>query len=112
MPSPTELSLKYFRDKDFIIAPVEKKVPHSFISQDAFGFGDLLVAKPGWGVALIQVTDMSHLAHREKKVREIPELWVWLRSNGRFILQGWAKRGPRGKKKVWTSTEREIKCPA
>ena len=79
-------------------APFPKK-------KDAYGFGDLLIARPDWGVGLVQVTSRSNLNAREKKSRAIPELKVWLESGGRFVLQGWQKRK---KERFWQMTEREI----
>ena len=37
-----------------------------------------------------------------------PKLRVWLRAGGRFQLHGWAKRGPRGKRKLWMVSRREV----
>jgi hypothetical protein len=95
----------------FIVAKVEQRVPipGMFVTRDAFNCGDLLIAKPGWGVALVQVTTTGHLNERQEKALDIHELRVWLESGGRFILQGWAKRGARGKVKLWALAEREVK---
>ncbi len=37
-----------------------------------------------------------------------PRLIEWLKSGGEFYCIGWAKRGGRGKKKVWTPSIRRF----
>lgn len=106
---PGERSMKRLRSFGFSVARVEQiihmpKAPFPF-KRDAFGFGDLLIAKPDWGVGLVQVTSRANLNAREKKSRAIPELKIWLESGGRFVLQGWQKRKKSG---FWEMTEREI----
>ena len=108
--TPTARSMKLLRDRGYIVCRVEQRVPHSFRTRDAFNFGDLLAATSRCGsqIALVQVTTTSHLSNREKKARDLPECWKWIDAGGRVFLHGWAKKGPRGKRKVWTCTEREI----
>lgn len=110
--TPSARSVQWFKNRGYIVARVEQRlhIPGSPWprTKDAFGFGDLLVALENFGVALIQVTSTGNLNAREKKSRELPELREWLKSGGRFILHGWAKRGARGKRKKWTLAEREI----
>jgi hypothetical protein len=107
--SPSARSAKRLRSFGFIVAFVEKIIhmPGAPFpkKKDAFGFGDLLISRPDWGVGLVQVTSRSNLNAREKKSRAIPELKVWLESGGRFILQGWKKDK---KSNFWQMTEREI----
>ena len=111
--TPTARSMKLLRDRGYIVCRVEQRVPHSFRTRDAFNFGDLLAAACATAetfgtIALVQVTTASHLANRERKARDLTECWRWIRAGGRVFLHGWAKKGPRGKRKVWTCTEREI----
>jgi hypothetical protein len=120
--TPTARSMKYFRDQKVPCCRVEQRlpIPGKFVTKDAFGFGDLLVlgylhyadvVGPHFreaGISLIQVTSTANLNAREEKIRGIPEAVMWAESGGRIFLQGWSKKGPRGKRKVWTLTEREI----
>jgi hypothetical protein len=108
--TPGARSMKHFREKGFIVAKVEQRlpIPGKFVTRDCLGFGDLLVAKPGWGVALVQVTSTANLSAREQKALDISALYTWLQSGGRFLLQGWRKGGARGERKTWKLTEREI----
>lgn len=122
--TPTQRSTKYLRDEGFIVAKVEQrlhmpKAPYP-ITRDAFYFGDLLVAHPREGVALVQVTggQGGNLAARVSKIilkpsdEEEPDVedlaYQWLEAGGRIFAHGWAKRGPRGKQKRFTLDAREI----
>lgn len=103
-------SLKHFRDAGFIVHKTEHWNAFAKRRIDCFGFGDLLVAGPVFGlIALVQVTTTANLAARRKKAMAIPALRIWLASGGRFLLHGWSKRGPRGKRKRWELTQQEIK---
>jgi hypothetical protein len=110
--TPCARSMKMLKDRSYIVAKVEQRLqmPNAPfpITRDAFGFGDLLVAAPGIGIFLVQVTSTANLNAREKKARGIPELRTWLESGGRFWLHGWSKKGPRGKRKTWQLSVREI----
>lgn len=106
--NPGPRSVKHLRKLGFIVDKVEQKlhIPGKHIKRDAFGIGDYLIAKEGFGVALLQVTSTDHLSHRQNKAIAIPELAAWLAAGGRFLLHGWDKRGE--KRKLWTLAEREI----
>jgi hypothetical protein len=128
--SPTSRSLKHLRDNGFIATKVEQVLhmpgrPFP-MKRDAFGFGDLLIAgPPGYGAGLVQVTDSSSITHRIKKIQGIAKDLTdekqvkeaiaanenaikWLTSGNHIMVHGWAKRGPRGKRKRWTLDERHI----
>jgi len=89
--------------------PPRLGMPAKMFKRDAFNFGDLLCFKPiclgvyatEKGIALVQTTSRSNQSERIKKIHEIPEAEGWLRSGGRIFVHGWAKRGPRGGRKVW-----------
>jgi hypothetical protein len=120
--TPTARSLQYFRKLKIPCCRVEQRlpIPGKFVTKDAFGFGDLLVmgyvrygdvVGPKFrdaGISLIQVTSTANMSARENKIRSIPESALWLESGGRIYIQGWSKKGPRGQRKVWTLTEKEI----
>jgi hypothetical protein len=106
--NPTARSIEYLRERGFIVHRVEHWNQFARRRIDAFGFGDLLIAKPNWGCALVQVTTNAHLAEHEKKMLDTPNLLVWLQADQRVLLHGWAKKGPRGGRKTWELTEREI----
>lgn len=108
--TPTARSMRHFRDAGFIVARVEQRlpIPGMHITRDAFGIGDLLVAKEGWGIALIQVTSRAHVLERREKSLASPNLPAWLYAGGRFFVQGWSKRGKRGERKTWAMLQMEI----
>lgn len=106
---PSARSMNRLRSFGFSVARVEQiihmpKAPFPF-KRDAFGFGDLLIARPDWGIGLIQVTTTKHMNDHEEKALALPDFDIWLKSGGRFVLQGWKKEK---KCNLWRMTEREI----
>jgi hypothetical protein len=113
--SPKARSLRDLRDRGFLVADVEKRlpIPGKFVTRDCYGFGDLLIAghDPKLGaplIGLVQVTSTGNMSAREKKIRALPEAARWLETGGAILLQGWSKRGKRGERKTWQLTERRI----
>ena len=108
--SPTRRSLVWCRDNGLVAGVVEKWNPHAKIRQDLFGWIDLIVLD-GHVTIGVQATSTSNMAAREHKIREdrAEALSAWLESPLRTAeVWGWAKRGPRGKRKVWTLKRTEI----
>ena len=124
-------SMKYFRDRGFMVAKVEQQlpIPGKFTKRDCYGIGDLLVCKPGWGIALVQVTGANNIEeHHATAMAAMTTLKIdcmnfvvlnlehWLSCGGRFIIHGWKKRGPKkergkpAKRKTWHVTEVEYGC--
>lgn len=108
--SPTQRSLKHLRDQGYTCAITEHW--NSFIKrrQDLFGFIDLVaIHKDHPGVMAIQTTSGSNVAARIEKILGVEESRTWLEAGNRLVVHGWAKRGARGKRKLWTVREVEIK---
>lgn len=111
MSSPTQRSLKHLRDAGWTACIVEKRIPFRNITVDAFGFGDILAFRHKHSefdypqIALVQTTSGSHAAHRRAKILSLTEHADWKAAGGIIILHGWAKQGPRGKRKRWTLRE-------
>jgi len=101
--SPTQRSLEYCRKNGWIAGVVEKWNPHARIRQDLFGCIDIIVIDDlEQGPLAVQATSgTGHAARRKKSIAE-PRLKLWLKAPARFEIWSWAKRGPRGKRKVWT----------
>lgn len=104
--------MKWLRERGFIVCRVEQILhmptrPFPF-KKDAFGFGDLLAAHPEHGIFLIQVTSTNNINARAEKISDdlkvAPLASQWIRSTGKIQVHGWARRGPRGKRKKWTIT--------
>lgn len=107
--SPTARSLAYLR-KVAIAQVVERYNPHAKRRVDLFGFIDIVALDTGPGVLGVQTTTADHISHRLAKLRQecAPQMACWLQRGNRLVIHGWGKRGPRGKRKTWTLTEREI----
>jgi len=100
MSSPTQRSLKVLRDDGFTAQVVEKWNPYAKIRQDLFGFIDI-VAVGGLGIVGVQTTTTVNMSARRKKIIESEAAQKWLAAGGKIEVHGWAKRGPRGKRKTW-----------
>lgn len=100
--SPTSRSKKHLSAEGWHVATVEQRIPHTFITRDAFGWADLLAVHPTGGIALVQVTSGPNLAARIAKARTVAgPLTAWLLAGGKLIAHGWRKVGPRGEPKRW-----------
>lgn len=56
----------------------------------------------------IQTTSGTNVSARFKKIIETEAARNWIVSGHRIIVHGWAQRGERGKRKLWTVREVEI----
>lgn len=106
--SPLQRSLKKLRDEGWMVAKTEHWNAFSRTRQDLFGFIDLLALR-GHNTLALQVTSGSNSSAREQKIRGLAQAGIWLAAGNRIVIHAWAKRGPRGQKKVWTCRETEIK---
>ena len=114
--SPASRSKQALQDAGYFVAVAEHWNHHAGIRQDLGGFMDLLA----WTclgsnytgfyrrIAAIQVTSSPNLAARRTKILALPQARLWLEAGGRIQLHGWAKQGPRGKRKVWTLRVEEL----
>lgn len=104
--SPSARSKRHLIALGYHVATVEQTIPRTFIKRDCYGWADLLVVHPVHGIALVQVTSGSNLAARITKARTVAgPLTAWLVAGGKLLAHGWAKRGARGARKVWTLRE-------
>ena len=110
--SPTARSLAYLRKSGALAGVVGKWNPHAKRRLDLFGYIDIVAiwgGHPGWTLG-VQTTTAENISHRLTKLREEcePSIRRWMEAGNRLVIHGWGKRGPRGKRKTWTLTEREI----
>ena len=73
---------------------VEQRIPHCFITRDAFGFGDILACSPSRGVMLVQVTGGTSTGNfhaRVDKIKAEPRAAIWLASGGRIQVHSWER---------------------
>ena len=106
---PTQRSLDYLRKAGYTVAIAEKFNHFIKIRQDLFGWIDICAIHPEKpGVTGIQTTTTDHLAERIKKAKALDSLKVWLQAGNTAEFHGWAKRGARGKRKLWTLKQKII----
>lgn len=102
--SPTQRSLEKWRKLGYTVKVVERWNPYAHIRQDLWGF-DLLALRED-SIIGIQTTTNPHTSERVAKLLALPTTGIWLASpTRRALVEGWAKRGPQGKRKRWESTE-------
>ena len=109
MASPTSRTIKLYKDIGFECGIVERRVPFRNTTIDLYGFADLIAMKPGVGIIAVQATSGGNHAARRAKIAAEPRAKTWLESGGRIEICSWAKRGGRGKRKLWTPNREEIK---
>lgn len=101
--SPTERTLKLFKEKGFTSQVVERWNPYAGVRVDLFGVIDLVCVQPGYGIIGVQTTSGSGHSSRCSKAAAEPRIKTWLLSGGQFVVCSWRKLKPRGVKKVrWT----------
>lgn len=107
--TPTARALEHLRKEGFHAAVVEKHIPHTFITQDMFGFADI-VYLTATSIVALQVTSNNGGNHSARKAKIIaePRALAWLKAGGLIELWSYAKQGPRGQEKVWTLRREEI----
>jgi len=103
--SPTQRSIAKLKADGWLVAIVEKFNPFVKVRQDLFGFADLLAIK-GDVSLYVQTTSGSNVSAHVTKIKEHPNAAIILASPTRqIVVHGWAKRGPRGKRKLWECRE-------
>lgn len=110
MKSPTVQSLKHLRKQGYVVQVVERWNQWARIRQDFAGFADLIAFRKSkkTDIVAIQTTSTGNISSRYKKVLACDNAIVWIQAGGKITLHGWSKKGPRGKMKRWTLTERQI----
>lgn len=106
--SPTQRTLARLRHEGWTCAVVERWNPHANCRVDLFGFVDVVALHPDHGILAVQATTASNQAARLRKAIGQPALLVWLQAGGRVAVWGWSKRGPRGQRKLWDVSRKEI----
>lgn len=108
MTSPTQRSLKYLRELGFTATVTEHYNRFARRRIDLFGFLDIACLDGEPGVLGVQTTTGDHVAERVAKILALPVAELWLARGNRIHVHGWAKRGARGTRKVWTLREMRI----
>ena len=72
---------------------------------DYGGFADIIAYSPALGIIVAcQTTTTGHQANRLAKILSLDSAGAWMKAGGKIHVHGWSKRGPRGKRKLWTLT--------
>jgi hypothetical protein len=88
--SPTQLSLRWLRDRLYTAQVVERWNPHARIRQDLFGWCDI-IALGGNKIVGIQTTSRANVWARGSKILESKEARDWLLCDGEIRVHGWDK---------------------
>ena len=106
--TPTQRSLAHLRKTWPLVAVVERFNIYAKVRHDLFGFIDILCCGPD-GLLAVQTTSGANVASRMAKIRDTPAAAIWLAwPTRKIVVHGWAKKGPRGARKLWTLREVEI----
>lgn len=103
--SPTARALAYCRKLGWTAEVVERWNPHARIRKDLFGFVDIVAVDDCGIVRWLQVTSTDHMTNRIAKIEGDEKMRViagCLGVGGLVEAWGWAKRGAKGKRKLWT----------
>ena len=107
--TPTARTLSELRRQGYTAAVVERWNPWARVRQDLYGFIDVLAIKAGAnGVLAIQTTTSGNAPSRMRKAKNSPNLAIWLASGNFFEVWGWAKRGARNHRKIWTLNRKPV----
>ena len=104
----TLASTKALESQGWTVATVEQRIPHTFITRDAYGFADLLACSPSRGVMLVQVTggaSTSNFHARVAKIRAEARAGIWLASGGRIQVHSWEGKGKQRTCRVFEITK-------
>ena len=113
MRGPVERSLRWYRAQGFYAYSVSKWVPQARKTIDFAGFGDIIAFHPQNGKVIIcQATTVSNQAARVSKILSIQAAQVWVNIGQMIHVHGWAKKGPRDKRKIWQLTITPVSFPA
>lgn len=99
--TPTQRTLKLFRDRGYTCAVTERWNPFAKIRQDLFTFIDVLALGNGQMIG-IQTTSASNHAKRREKILATPEARDWIAAGGEVLIVSWKK--PKGKRS-WEARE-------
>jgi hypothetical protein len=98
--SPTARELAYLRERGITAQVTERWNPFARVRVDLFGCIDIV--KLDGFITGVQVTSGTNHAARKTKAEAEPRVGEWIDSGGCFQIVSWSKKGPRGKRKVWT----------
>jgi len=112
--SPTQRTLKHYRELGYACGIVEFWNPHVMQRRDLFGFADIIAMNDTETLA-IQATSGSGTSSRKAKILANEHAHMWVDApHRRIIVIGWRqlvvrkKDGTKAKRKRWTPKIEEI----
>jgi hypothetical protein len=108
--SPTQRTHAYLRKNGMLLANCERKLPATpagyhgpLITVDLFGIIDTIAINPAIEGDMLWIQSTSGNNHNARILKILgAEATPILLRHVRIEVWSWAKRGPRGKRKVWT----------
>lgn len=101
MKSPTQNSKKLLKLEGWQVEVTERWNPFAKLRQDLFGFCDILCLR-NMTIMAVQTTSLGNVSARIKKIMAEPRAKEFMQAGGLIRVHGWAKMGPRGKRKKTT----------
>ena len=104
----TKRTLDWCKERSYTAQVVERWNAFAKRRIDLFGFVDLVfvTGEPNSGITGVQCCATASLSARRDKIIELfnteSKVTAWLKSGNSVEIHAWAKRGARGKRKVWT----------
>lgn len=109
MTSPTARTLDWLRKAGYLAQVVERWNPHAKVRKDLFDVIDVVAVGGGkTGCLGVQACAGASHAARRDKIAASEKAQAWIAAGNRLWVMSWAKRGPRGKRKVWEPRIEEI----
>lgn len=95
--------MRWLRAEGYAVDKVEHRNPFGRVTVDCFGFADILALHKDFpGVLAVQATTTDHVRDRIEKVQANTNAVLWLACQNRIYVVGWALRGARDTRKLWT----------
>lgn len=101
MATPTSRTLAALRMDGWICETVEKYNSFTRQRKDLYGGIDILAFRD-FEIVGVQATSDSNVSARVTKLSGLETMRLWVAGGRRLEVWGWAKKGPRGKRKLWT----------
>ena len=107
MTSPTVLSLKTMRERGYKAFVVERYITPIRKRIDFGNYADIIAFRKSdkGSCTAIQTTTTSNILSRIHKCLNNDNAKEWVLGGHKLLIQGWSKKGPRGKRKIYQLKE-------
>ncbi len=105
MTGPVERSLRWYRKQGWFAFSVSRYVPQARRTIDFAGFADIIAYSPALArIVACQATTTANQAARVTKILALESASAWWKAGGDIQVHGWARKGLKGKRKLWQVT--------